>query len=708
MIDQSRRVRRFVVLTAFACVAFGPHSMQAEGVDSKRDSKDKEDLPNCVTTIEDFGRDGDKFAVLISVNRYESAFVPRLLGCRNDMDALSRVLVSRHGFLPESILRLHGKAATRQGVLEGLKALRERAAAGKVVVFGYSGHGSYFTGAEESVEPDLQDETICPYDRMKKGDIRDDHLFDFFSSMLSTGAHVVSIVDACHSGSVFRGTPADREADDEDSATRLTEESPKGAPYEGSADDGGGLVGKLALNDRFVHLAACGDQQRARELTFRKGSPPQGRFGVFAHALVNVLDQDLEGRHWGHIQHSIRSRVEKHNRYQNPALVGNRRLEVFGTRNVTQRSSFLVRRVESEGEAIQLDQGRFSRIEEGAEIAVYKKGAHPLRGDKGRLAVYRVDQVFDTYAEATYLAEKGGQPKAVEEGCGFVVVFPGRAVKPLIVAVAKDLRVELSEQQDYKVLTKFVNEHPLLKFRGKDSDSPDFELTKAAPQGIRIKGPIATPGNSHVEREIDGVIDWLETSVRWDRLRRIDNPRINHEYPSGFKPEEAVEIRIERIQEQGDDVKKLPALPAPADQPSATRVRVGDRLQLSYRKAKDLEVFVSVVYLGNDGGIIAWNALKFEQVLKSNDFVSAEGLIKIGRPIGTDTVKVFVTTSRPYDVRGWEQSGDTRSPSLGSGPEDSIERWEDAVGVGGYRSGTISGLHRENWGTFELQILVED
>lgn len=65
------------------------------------------------------------------------------------------------------------------------------------IVFWYSGHGAY---TKSETESDGFDETICPLDAQKNGDIIDDELLLLFKCLPKT-AKVWIFTDCCHSGS---------------------------------------------------------------------------------------------------------------------------------------------------------------------------------------------------------------------------------------------------------------------------------------------------------------------------------------------------------------------------------------------------------------------------------------------------------------------------------------------------------------------------
>ena len=64
-----------------------------------------------------------------------------------------------------------------------------------------TGHGTKLRD-DESDEHDGYDEALCPRDFQSAGMIRDDELYEILVKGLPQGAHLVSLMDCCHSGTL--------------------------------------------------------------------------------------------------------------------------------------------------------------------------------------------------------------------------------------------------------------------------------------------------------------------------------------------------------------------------------------------------------------------------------------------------------------------------------------------------------------------------
>lgn len=144
-----------------------------------------------------------KRALLVGINDYPGTFND-LMGCVNDVQNMSDLLVSLFGFAKENTVMLTDRSATTQNILKGLEALVHGAREGDQLVFHYSGHGSQVPDTDGD-ETDKLDEILCPVDLdWKSNVIRDDDLSKIFGT-LSPGVHLEVFLDSCHSGTGLRG-----------------------------------------------------------------------------------------------------------------------------------------------------------------------------------------------------------------------------------------------------------------------------------------------------------------------------------------------------------------------------------------------------------------------------------------------------------------------------------------------------------------------
>lgn len=218
---------------------------------------------------------GNRRALCIGVNTYRDS---PLLGCVSDATAWASVL----GRLQFDVKTLFDAAATRQGVLDALRALIESARPGDMLVFQYSGHGTQVEDLNGD-ETDRYDEALVPVDYHTGALLLDDDLADVYRS-LPNGAVLTLFMDCCHSGTNSRFAPLDRNRPRGTERRRYLElpadvraahrafRARFGSPAPTSAEES--LPG-------IIHFAACLDNQFAYE------SNSQGHFTL---AATQALD----------------------------------------------------------------------------------------------------------------------------------------------------------------------------------------------------------------------------------------------------------------------------------------------------------------------------------------------------------------------------------------------------------------------------------
>lgn len=141
-----------------------------------------------------------KLALCVGINDYPGTGSD-LSGCLNDVKDWSQALAAR-GF---AVTTLVDRKATGANMRAALQATLAQAGKGDVVVFQYSGHGSYVPDRDGD-EPDGNDECLCPYDIVAKGALTDDELFRIYSDR-KPGVRLVILSDSCHSGTVAKFAP---------------------------------------------------------------------------------------------------------------------------------------------------------------------------------------------------------------------------------------------------------------------------------------------------------------------------------------------------------------------------------------------------------------------------------------------------------------------------------------------------------------------
>lgn len=159
-----------------------------------------------------------KRALIIAIGDYPKETGWQAISSANDVDLIKRVL-HRQGFTDANITVVQDTQAKRDGIMKALLALIERAHKGDKVVIHFSSHGQQITDTNND-EADRYDEAIVCYGapesatgnyRDYTGDqhLRDEDLGKLLDSLrekLGSDGDVLLLVDACHSGTITRGS----------------------------------------------------------------------------------------------------------------------------------------------------------------------------------------------------------------------------------------------------------------------------------------------------------------------------------------------------------------------------------------------------------------------------------------------------------------------------------------------------------------------
>lgn len=137
-----------------------------------------------------------KKALVVGCN-YATTPSISLNGCINDATAMRNALLPR-GFTIELMTDDTSTKPTGVNILAGFRRLLSNARSGDVLVFYYSGHGSYVKDTDGD-ELNGYDETIVGVDPVL---VTDDVIRQLLVSQVPAGVKLYCIFDSCYSGSV--------------------------------------------------------------------------------------------------------------------------------------------------------------------------------------------------------------------------------------------------------------------------------------------------------------------------------------------------------------------------------------------------------------------------------------------------------------------------------------------------------------------------
>ncbi|MDX5398764.1 MAG: caspase family protein, partial [Actinomycetes bacterium] len=209
-------------------------------------------------------------ALLVGIDAYRAP-VPPLRGCVNDVEAIAEVLRRRVPADALSLAVLRDGEATRMAVIAGIRAHLGSAGPGDVALFHYSGHGSQQDAPPElwEVEPDRRIETLVLADSRAPGrwDLADKELAVLLGGVAASGAHVLTVLDCCHSGGGtrtadgvlrLRQAPADTRARPLSSFLPGVDAAAAGAAGAGAARAGAAGAGTARVGEAGGRTAGAG------------------------------------------------------------------------------------------------------------------------------------------------------------------------------------------------------------------------------------------------------------------------------------------------------------------------------------------------------------------------------------------------------------------------------------------------------------------
>ena len=256
-------------------------------------------------------------ALLIGIQTYTQLGEDwwNLDGPANDIALVHRVLIDRLGFQDKNIVVLQDRAATRDAITGAFKRLIKDTRQGDRVYIHYSGHGSSVADKNGDEGVRRKDSTLVPVDGWGKGayQILDDEIAVWVDRLLDKTPDVVFVVDACHSGTITRGTESlkVRGVSIPDSRDYTWSDSLRTALAHAEKRD--------LKQTHFVQASACRDDEEAHEY-----EAPDGRiYGLFTWAWCEALTRASDDATLGDLFRVVEARVfREKGSLQEPQLEG--------------------------------------------------------------------------------------------------------------------------------------------------------------------------------------------------------------------------------------------------------------------------------------------------------------------------------------------------------------------------------------------------
>lgn len=452
-------------------------------------------------------------ALLVGINAYSRK---PLGGCRNDALAWKSYLEEWAGKNRRLSLEvLLDEAATRRRIIDAFRSHLGEAGSGDTALFCFSGHGSQEPAPPPyaAEEPGGLSETLLAHDSREPGsfDIADKELAVLIAEVARKGAHVVIVLDSCHSGT------ATRDPDEEDLVRRMAgsryERRPgsywfqeEGASVPAELDSAGSW--RVLLAGRHVLLSACEDYQTAKECTLGEDT----KRGLFSFHLLSSLEQLGPRTTYRELFKRVQTRVNNQVPDQRPQAEGELDRIVFNGAIAPRPARF---HLSSRKDGTWwLDAGAVHAVQLGTELAVLPAGRTDEAELARRLGTARVVQV--------------------EAGSSRVEVVEGKVPKkpPVHPAVVTRLplppvRVALEGRPgDLAALRRELEASPYLALAAELAGADAVVHLDAGTWRLRrpgAPGDLAAPVDA-TAAEPREIVEALEHLARWQTLADLSSP----------------------------------------------------------------------------------------------------------------------------------------------------------------------------------------
>ncbi|MCX6339086.1 MAG: caspase family protein [Candidatus Aureabacteria bacterium] len=258
-----------------------------------------------------------KRAVCVGINDYPGV-ENDLNGCVNDARAWAAVLIELFGFSPGDVRLILDGEATLRNILSALDELIGGGRSGDVLVFVYSGHGTWIPDTGVKDEVDGRDEALVPCEADFGRLILDDDLRSRLER-IGPGTSFTFIADSCYSGTVTRllpGRAREGKVRFYPPPLDLTREVGPSSPLKKRISN----VSEGRMGEIF--MSAARDDEPAAEDIFEGVSR-----GVFSYFAIKTLRESGPGITYEEWCARIRSSITGAGFSQSPQLEGPSRLK---------------------------------------------------------------------------------------------------------------------------------------------------------------------------------------------------------------------------------------------------------------------------------------------------------------------------------------------------------------------------------------------
>ena len=604
-----------------------------------------------------------KRALLIGIDNYKAAHVPKLQGAVNDVRLMHALLIGKFGMPPENIKVLKNEEATRQAIIDAIRNdLIAKANKDDVVILHFSGHGSQMKDISGD-EVDELDETLVAYDSRTPGvfDISDDEINGLLMQLAQKTKNVTLIFDSCHSGAAARGGNTVREIEADRRAP------PPAADFAISVRGGEGDADFRPNNSDYVLISGSLAKELSNEALFEGN-----RHGVLTWYLASALKGAPDRATYRDAMDQVKSEVSTRFPSQHPQIEGpGQDRVVFGVDKINAKPYVLVE--PTKGARARVEAGKVFGVGNGSILKVYPPRTTTFETTTV-VATLKITSVTDLEAEAEVIEGGPIQPQsralldAVSFGDTSIPVFVENRSGPLAevkAALAQMQAITLVEDETGARLVVNEQDDKLIVQSG------DLELLVPP---VRVS---ETDAVRHITDQIKDIAHWM---VVFDLK--------NHS--SGIK----VDFEIWRASD-------------PPGTPSPTAVPSGTELLYRVENRHSQPLYIYILDVSSDGSVALLYPRGEQQQLPAGG--NFERRIRMSVPTGqvavTDVLKVIATV-KPIEPSVFPQGPIRSAPKAASrATSDPLARFL-AAALRGTRAAEDRTVESDSWVTVQKAVRI--
>lgn len=319
-----------------------------------------------------------KRALIIAIGNYPKGTGWQAISSANDIDLIKKAL-ERQGFTLPNIAVLTENQATRDGILDALHKLIASAQKGDKVVIHFSSHGQQITDNDND-ESDRYDEAIVcfgapesatgPYENYKgEKHLRDEELgirLDSLRKNLGSSGDVLLLADACHSGTITRGSTARLRGGK--SRMRIKGYRPMAQKPKNHAFVYSKPVSQTGMAP-YVAISAANAHEANSECSVY-GKPYGSLSYAFAQALQGPRLGESYRAMFARIQSVMKARVPG----QTPQIEGDIDRALFGGNVVEQTKYLTASEVRDNGKRLIINSGQLNGTFDSTRVVICRSG----------------------------------------------------------------------------------------------------------------------------------------------------------------------------------------------------------------------------------------------------------------------------------------------------------------------------------------------